>query len=179
MIKTPKTFTINIKPPEPVDIKKQNAIKKIDKSVFKRSLENGLQLKQAQTINDYLLNPKTMGSITASYKLNHPNASQSSADSLGSRMLDSVKVQKTIQEIMTDNRLTNNNLITSHKEYRDKSANKGDYNIAIKANQDFLKIAGILKNDNTTPVIAVQVVNNINKMQPDEIDSTLNELLKE
>jgi len=173
-----KTYKVKIKALEVLSPEKQNAIKKINKSVFKRSIENGLQLKQAQTINDYLLNPETKGNITASYLLNH-KSTQGSADSLASRMLDNVKVIKTIEEVLVDNDITKNSIIQTHKQIQSEALADKDFTNARETNRDFMKITGILKNDNTTPIIAVQVVNNINNMQPEEIDNTLNELLKE
>ncbi len=179
MPKTPKTFTINIKPPEPIDIEKQNAIKKIDKTIFKRSIENGLQLKQAQTINDYILNPITKGNIKESYLLNHKSQNEANAQVNGSKMLSNPKIQKTIEEVLTDNDITKNSIIQTHKQIQTEALADKDFTNARETNRDFMRITGILKNDNTTPIIAVQVVNNIAKMQPDEIDNTLNELLKE
>ena len=173
----PKTYKVKIKLPEPIE--KQNAIKKINKSVFKRSIENGLQLKQAQTINDFILNPETKGNIKASYLLNHKSKNPANAQVNGSKMLSNPIIIKTIEEVLVDNDITKNSIIQTHKQIQQKALDDKDFTNARETNRDFMRITGILKNDNTTPIINLAVVNNINNMQPDEIDSTLNELLKE
>lgn len=121
-------------------------LKKIHPSILKACKKNKVnKFSQIATLQDYLISPETKGNIKQSYLKNHKNSGIKNAEVSSSKMLSNTKIEKVIEDILLDNNITKNSIIKTHQDIQNLAIREKDYTNARETNRDFMKLAGMLR----------------------------------
>lgn len=168
---------------EKIAEKEKGTIEGIDERVYRIGKKNGLKLKDINFVDKVIKNTTTKGEKKPNYqiyketKAKEPNnMTLGTANTQAVETLQKPTIQKTIAEIMTDLKLDSENILEFHRNLRDESE---DDRIKLEANRDFIKIQKIMPKEGLNPpIVAIQVIGKVEKMEKQELDNTLSDLIE-
>lgn len=152
-------------------------INKISPEVMKAGQDNKLKTKDIN-FTDKLIKNNFNASKTYKETINQ-NTTDLTARVEASKKLTNPNIQKTIIEVLKDNKITKNSTIIRHNNIIDKAYKINQLSTAEKGNSRFMEMLGMLEkkaeiSNNITNITQI----NINKLNKNEVNNKLLDIIK-
>lgn len=151
---------------------KTPTIKQIDKTVFEAGQRNGLNIKDTKFCGS-LIEGKSQ---SEAYRLNiaDKNTTPETIRVKASLKTRKDKIQKTIKEVLTTNKITRDSVVKTHNLILNKAIDINQLSVAEKANTKFMQLLGM---EEIQPQNQTNIQINIEKMTKEDIDNKLKDII--
>jgi len=153
-------------------------IDKISREVMRAGTNNGLTLKEKHFTDVYLKEKNGTEAVKQAYNIKSKNI-DNVAGVIAKENLSKPKIQKTIQEVLTENKITEDSTIKRHNLIIDKAIDINQLSTAEKGNTRFMEMLGILEKKPETSNTFNILNLNISELEEKDIKKRLFDIISQ